>query len=202
MARFHWESNRKAGSPAPRRDALCPNTTRPATSWASVTLAKNSCNALCKARFWCVSCWKPMAEDTMASFLNALALALALASPDASQNSDQAATSPDQRLRERIVFLLDTRAAVKKYDVEVEVTGSVATLNGDVASAAQKTTAGRLAKIRGVSQIRNEIRIDADADARLARRARQGLTKTGEKLTDAWISAKVRSFFDQEGLLK
>jgi len=138
----------------------------------------------------------------MASPFNALALMLALASATAAHASDQAAIYSDQQLKDRIVFRLETDVAVKKYDVDVDVAGGVARLNGDVATVAQKTEAGRLAQIPGISQVKNDIKIDKDADARLALRAKQGLTKSGEKLTDARISAKVRWLFDQEELLK
>src|SRR5262245_7929318 len=100
----------------------------------------------------------------MASLFNALALMLALAAASAAHASDQAATHSDQQLEDRIIFRLETDAVVKKYDLDVDVAGGVARLDGDVATVAQKTEAGRLAHIPGISEVKNDIKIDKDAD--------------------------------------
>jgi hyperosmotically inducible protein len=81
------------------------------------------------------------------------------------------------------------------------VNDGVATIAGDVATQAQKTEATRLARITGISRVNNTIMVDKDVNATLAERAKAGLTKKGEHLSDPWIAAKVRWFLDRERLL-
>jgi hyperosmotically inducible protein len=112
-------------------------------------------------------------------------------------------TDSDQALTNRIIFRLETDPLVKKYDLTVDVSGGAATLRGDVATAAQRTRAVQLATtIKGVSKVNDEIRVDKDIDQTLATRAKAGLRKTGEKMTDAWITTKVKWFFVGDDLLK
>ena len=80
--------------------------------------------------------------------------------------------------------------------------GLGATLRGDVATAAQKADAARLAKVTGVSKVENNITVNKDADKTLADRTKKGLNKTGEAITDAWITTKVKWFFLGEDALK
>jgi len=49
----------------------------------------------------------------------------------------------------------------------------VATLTGDVANAAQKDEAARLAKVDGVTRIDNKIEVDPDEDKTVADRIRK-----------------------------
>ncbi len=48
----------------------------------------------------------------------------------------------------------------------------------------------------------NDIAIDKDVDRTLADRAKTGMTKTGEAITDGWITTKVKWFFVGEDLLE
>jgi osmotically-inducible protein OsmY len=108
----------------------------------------------------------------------------------------------DAALEDRIEYRLETSAAVRKYDVRVKVKSGVATLEGDVATAAQKAEAERIAKVDGVTKVDNKITIDPDEDKSVADRVKAGLSKTGETITDAWITAKVKWFFVGEDELK
>src|SRR5262249_521816 len=54
----------------------------------------------------------------------------------------------------------------------------------------------------GVIRVDNDIKVDNDVDRTLAERAKSGLTKTGESITDAWITAKVKWFYVGEDSLK
>lgn len=108
----------------------------------------------------------------------------------------------DEALKDRIAFRLDTDETVRKYDLKVKVDGGVATLSGDVATAAQKAEAARLAKVDGVSKVQNDITVDPDEDRSLAERMKSGMSKTGEKISDAWITTKVNWFFVGEDSLK
>lgn len=108
----------------------------------------------------------------------------------------------DDTLEDRIEFRLDTNETVRKYDVKVDVEGGVAKLSGEVATAAQKAQAETLAKIDGVTRVENTITVDANADKTVGERVRNGMSKTGEKITDAWITTKVKWFFVGEEALK
>lgn len=110
--------------------------------------------------------------------------------------------SRDETLKDRIAFRLDTDETVRKYDVKVKVDGGVATLSGDVATAAQKAEAARLAKVDGISKVQNDITVDPDEDRSLGERMKSGMSKTGEKISDAWITTKVNWFFVGEDSLK
>ena len=117
--------------------------------------------------------------------------------------SAQATAKPtDGELKDRIEHRLETSTMVGKYDIKVSVNNGVATLRGDVATAAQKADAARLAKVTGVSKVENNITVNKDADKTLADRANKGLNKTGEAITDAWITTKVKWFFLGEDALK
>jgi osmotically-inducible protein OsmY len=108
----------------------------------------------------------------------------------------------DDSIKDRVNFRLETSSIVRKYDVKVKVDKGVVTLSGDVATAAQKAEAGRLAKVAGATRVQNDITVDPDEDKTVGERIKSGLTKTGEKITDAWITTKVKWFFIGEDALK
>ncbi|HET9373064.1 MAG TPA: BON domain-containing protein [Vicinamibacterales bacterium] len=116
----------------------------------------------------------------------------------------QTRTAPqtDEALKDKIAFRLETNASVRKYDLRVKVANGVATLSGDVATAAQKAEAERLAKVDGISKVENTIQVDPNEDKSVADRIKSGMSKTGEKITDAWITTKVKWFFMGEDALK
>ena len=101
----------------------------------------------------------------------------------------------DKTLEDRIDYNLETNAMVRKYNLDVKVAKGVATLTGDVANAAQKAEAERLAKVNGVTKVDNRIQIDPDEDKTVADRISKGLSRTGETITDAWITTKVKWFY-------
>ena len=121
---------------------------------------------------------------------------LAIAAPRAMQ------APTDDTLKDRIAYRLDTSPTVRKYDIKVKVDQAAATLSGDVATAAQKADAERLAHVDGVKTVQNNIAVNADADKTVADRIKNGMSKTGEKISDAWITTKVKWFFVGEDLLK
>jgi osmotically-inducible protein OsmY len=108
----------------------------------------------------------------------------------------------DADLKDRINFRIDTSNLVRKYDIKVAVANGVATLTGDVSNAAQKAEAGRLAKIAGITKVENNITIDKNVDKSLADKMKNGMSKTGEKIDDAWITTKINWFFVGEDTLK
>ena len=108
----------------------------------------------------------------------------------------------DDTLKDRIEYRLETSPITKKYDVRVKVENANVMLTGTVATDAQKAEAGKLAKVDGVAKVDNQIAIDKDADKTLMDRAKNGMRKTGEAVTDAWITTKVKWFFTGDDLLK
>ena len=130
------------------------------------------------------------------------------AAPVAAQATQQrtppakTAAQTDDTLEDRIERRLETSAQVRKYDVRVKVASGVVTLSGDVATAAQKTEAERLAKIDGVTRVDSQIKIDPDEDRTVADRVKKGLSRTGEAINDGWITTKVKWFFVGEDALE
>lgn len=137
-----------------------------------------------------------------------LAAALAISTTPATAASlsgalaDQTVKQTDKALQERIEYRLEVNDVVAKYDIKVKVDAGMATLSGDVATLAQKTEAGRLAKIDGISMVHNNVTVNPDADKTVAERTKKGLNKAGEAITDAWITTKMHWFFIGEDLLK
>lgn len=140
---------------------------------------------------------------TLAGCLSAVLPALAQTAPPPPPARMAAASQvPDDTLKDRIAFRLETSSVVRKYDLRVKVDHGVARLSGDVATAAQKSEAERLAKVDGVTRVESEIKVDPDEDKSVADRMKNGMTKTGEAITDAWITTKVKWFYIGEDALK
>jgi hyperosmotically inducible periplasmic protein len=79
------------------------------------------------------------------------------------------ADTVDDNLETRIEARLK---ASKLGHVDVDVESGVATLKGEVATAGEKTKAARLAKVKGVTTVTNELEVDPDkAKARIEERA-------------------------------
>ena len=141
------------------------------------------------------------------SFISSLGLAacltLAPAPLVAHASGQTAAAKPtDETLKDRIERQLDLSPVVKKYDVKVRVDNAVATLTGTVATEAQKSEAARLAKVSGITSVKNELAVDRSVDQTLAERSKSGMRKTGEAFTDAWITTKVKWFYTGDDVLK
>ena len=107
----------------------------------------------------------------------------------------------DDALRDRLEHRLQTDPLLKRYDVRVKVDNGDVKLQGTVATKEQKSEAERVAKLAGVDDIDNNISVDKDADQVLSNHAAKGLRRTGEAISDAWITSKVRWFFIGEPLL-
>jgi osmotically-inducible protein OsmY len=130
----------------------------------------------------------------------------AQAQPDHVRNGSSASAHhqvrSDDAIQNRIEHRLATDSDVKRYEIAVRVNSGVVTLTGAVATDSQKAEAARLAQVSGVLKVDNDIKVDKDVDRTLTERANSGLTKTGEAITDAWITAKVKWFYVGEDSLK
>ena len=139
------------------------------------------------------------------SLSRALGLALVVGSASLAFASPQAPmpqVPSDDTLKDRIEYRLDTSPITDPYNLKVRVDAASVRLTGTVATAPQKAEAGRLAKIDGISTVENEITVDKNVDRTLADQAKAGMTKTGEVITDGWITTKVHWFFVGDDLLK
>jgi len=120
----------------------------------------------------------------------------------ATTRTASSAQATDDTLKDRIAYRLETSPITKKYDVNVKVNAGIATLTGSVATAAQKAEAGRLASAPGVTKVDNQLKVDPDVDKTLTERAKSGMRRTGEAITDGWITTKVKWFYLGDDVLK
>ena len=116
----------------------------------------------------------------------------------------------DHSLDERIEKRIDG-SSLKRFDVKVSVNDHVVTLTGMVATEAQRTRATQLATVPGVARVDNQLIVDAAAPKKgtmgtieqktkdgaevVADKTKEGLSKSGEVITDAWITTRVHSKF-------
>jgi len=81
---------------------------------------------------------------------------------DAAAPQAASATS-DKALDSRIENRIHSDATLKKYNIDVDVDGGVATLTGTVATEGDRAKAANLAKVNGVSRVENKILVDLNA---------------------------------------
>jgi len=129
-----------------------------------------------------------------------------------------AVASADHNLDQRIEKRIDA-STLKKYNVKVSVTNGIATLTGTVATEADRQKATQLATIPGVTRVENQLIVDLSATGtsgtmksgaantkngaeKVADKTKEGVSKTGEAITDGWITTRVHSKFVGEDLLK
>jgi len=116
----------------------------------------------------------------------ALATAVLALAPVQWASAGQAASSAaskvdDSAIETRINDSLKKSATLAPRGIDVDVKGGVVTLTGKVRSAAEKTEAGRLANVTGVTRVSNEIEIDPKIDQSkvdtAAEKTKSGLSK-------------------------
>lgn len=127
--------------------------------------------------------------------------AVILSMPAAPASAQATPAASDSTVEDQIAYRLETNEQLRRYDVSVDVASGVATLKGTVATAAQKAEAERLARVATITKVTNNIAVDADADKTLTERTKAGLSKTGQKIDDAWITTKVKWFIMRDDLL-
>jgi osmotically-inducible protein OsmY len=128
----------------------------------------------------------------------------------------------------RIAQRLKADPTLKKYNIRVKVDGNVATLSGTVATEADRGKAGELARVEGITRVDNQIVVDLDAGTKgtagtakdktegapdaagktrgtgekVTEAAKKGVSRTGEAITDGWITSRIKTDFLNEDLLK
>src|SRR5690242_15831336 len=95
------------------------------------------------------------------------------------------AAAPEQSAADRIEHRVHADAALKKHDIKVSVDDGVATLTGSVATSAQKARAARLARVKGVTRVDNQLEIKPTPT-----KSKTVATKAAEKVDRAKDTAK------------
>jgi hyperosmotically inducible protein len=103
----------------------------------------------------------------------------ASAGPQAATSA--AATVDDSTLTSRIAANFKKNATMAARNVDVEVHQGIVTLKGTVRSAGEKARAARLATIKGVTAVRNEIVVDAAAAKSKSAKAIDATEQAGKK---------------------
>jgi hyperosmotically inducible protein len=133
----------------------------------------------------------------------------------------------DKTIDDQVEARINADAALKKHSIVVTVDDGVVTLTGIVPTQAESAKAARLAKVKGVTRVNNNLVVTKEVKGTAGRavektkegaenvgektkegakkvgeKTKEGLSKTGEVITDAWITSRVHSKFLGEDLLK
>jgi hyperosmotically inducible protein len=133
------------------------------------------------------------------NLIGAMAVAgLAFAPPAAlAQTASTAGTAKvdDGTLKTRIESRLKSSATLKGTDIDVAVDHGVVTLTGTVHSEAQNLRAASLAKVTGVTNVENKLKVDSattramdkagDKTAKAGDKSESAMHKAGDKTADA-----------------
>jgi hypothetical protein len=112
----------------------------------------------------------------------AAAFTLAVPAVHAQTAPATAATAPApsaDQLEDRIETKWKSDSALNGTDIDVEVKNGIATLTGEVHSAAQKARAARHAHVDGVTQVVNQIEVVRPGET--AAKAKEGMNKAANK---------------------
>jgi len=124
-------------------------------------------------------------------------------------------SATDAQLRTRIEHRLSAVRALRNDHIRVDVDHHVATLSGRVDSRAERREAERLAHLRGIARVNDELSVATRATTgshaservtgttgTIESSTKQGATRTGEVISDGWITGHVKSRFIGEDRLK
>jgi hyperosmotically inducible protein len=146
--------------------------------------------------------------------------ALMLAPSAALAQASTAAKPDDGVLKGKIETRLKATPTLKDDSIDVAVDHGVVTLTGTVDSKAQSLRAAQVAKIAGVTKVENKLEIHSkandkatgtagkaadavvDASKKAAKATEHAAEKTGEAITDTWITTKLKADFVNEDTLK
>jgi hyperosmotically inducible periplasmic protein len=110
--------------------------------------------------------------------------AMSVATPGLAQTPAAATAAPasNDELEDLIEKKWEADATLKDADIDVSVAAGVATLTGDVPTAALKSRAARLAKIDGVTRVDNQITVQRPSD--VAAKTKSGAEKAANKTAE------------------
>lgn len=146
---------------------------------------------------------------------------------DAATPQTTTAKTTEKAIDDRIEARIHNDPTLSRREILVTIDDGVVTLTGMVKTQAESAKAARLAKVTGVSRVNNNLIVSKDikdavkgtsgkiADKakdgavatkhgaeKVGEKTKEGLSKTGEVITDAWITTRVKSKFVGEDLLK
>lgn len=122
----------------------------------------------------------------------------------------------DQQLSDTIAKSIANDPTLSADAIKVSVNGGVASLTGVVGKESDKAKAVELARITGIIRVENHLTSrekagdkakDAagavgDTSKKAARETKNAASKTGEAITDGWISTRIKGNFAGEQALK
>src|ERR1700676_4671798 len=111
----------------------------------------------------------------------ALALTGGLAATGVVAPQGIASASESTTLESRIERRINGDSSLKGHDVKVSVSGDVGTLTGTVGTATQGARAARLANVKGVARVDNQILVDESAIAKAAEKTKAATNKVIDK---------------------
>jgi hyperosmotically inducible periplasmic protein len=109
--------------------------------------------------------------------------------PAGQEATSAAAKTDDVALKSRIAASLEKNATLAARNLDVDVHEGIVTLKGTVRTAGEKARAARLATIKGVTAVRNEIVVDAAVAKSRTRRAIDATGNAVDKGVDATTGA-------------
>jgi hyperosmotically inducible protein len=107
----------------------------------------------------------------------ALALTGGLIASAVAAPQDTAAASGSTTLENRIERRIHRDSSLKSRDVKVSVSGDIVTLTGTVGTATQRARAARLARVKGVARVDNQIVVDESAIGKAAAKTKAATNK-------------------------
>jgi len=155
------------------------------------------------------------------------AVLLVPATPSLSLAQTAAATSvanDDSTLEHRAETAIKAQPTLKDQNIDVKVANSVVTLTGYVQTSSRKASAGRAAKVAGVTRVDNELVVDpkkgkglddkvvsatktaaektGEAAKTVGEKTKDAAVATGANITDATINTKIHAKMVDEVSLK
>lgn len=151
----------------------------------------------------------------------AVAALLACGTPALAQTAagGTTVTGQDREIDSLIATRIASDPTLKTDAIKVTVEGGVVTLSGLVATDADKAKAEKLARVPGVTKVENKLKTregakdkvkgtagkvgdkSKDAGGKVVDKSKEGASKTGEVVTDGWISTRIKTkFMGDEGL--
>jgi len=150
----------------------------------------------------------------MAALACGMLIGPGIATQSAAQTTSRSTAAVDDgTLKSRVEDSIKNQPTLKNQDVDVSVNNRVVTLSGTVQTAARKARAARAAHVAGVTSVVNNITVDphagksvadktGDAARTVGQKTKEGVSATGEAITDAWINTRVHTNMMNETLLK
>jgi len=123
----------------------------------------------------------------------ALALTGGLAAPGVAAPQGTASASESTTLQSRIERRIHGDSSLKSHEIKVSVSGDVVTLTGTVGTDTQRARAARLANVKGVARVDNQILVDESAIGKAAEKTKAATNKVIDKTKEGTEKAVERT---------